>query len=153
MITSTRYFGEIEYEESDILLLPDGLFGFEDEKEYILIHLEDNNSSFLCMQSLNDEKLAFILTNPFHFLPDYNPELSKEDTKALKLSEDTPVSFYALCVLHEVINDSTMNLKCPIIINLTTRQARQVILENPSYQFKHCFKDMKSPEKKEGDHC
>lgn len=153
MTTNTRYFGEIDYEENDILYLPDGLFGFENEKKYILIQLEDDNSSFLCMQSLYDENLAFILTNPFHFLPEYNPELLKEDIEALDLLEDTPVSFYVLCVLREKLDESTMNLKCPIIINLTNRHARQVILENPSYQFKHFFKDMKNQEQRGEEHC
>lgn len=151
MNANTRYFGEISYEKSDILCLSQGLFGFEKDKEYLLIHMEDGNHSFLCMQSLHDENLAFIIIDPFQFFPDYHPLLSAEDMNALDLSDDSEVSFYALCVLHENIAESTMNLKCPIVINPATRQARQVILEDPAYQFKHFFKEAR--QKKEGDPC
>lgn len=152
MNANTRYFGEVSYEKSDILLLPQGLFGFEQDKEYLLIHLEDDNDAFLCMQSLHDENLAFIITNPFHFFPDYHPVIAPEDMEALGLTDNSDVSFYTLCVLQEVITESTMNLKCPIVINPSTRRARQVILEDPAYQFKHYFKDA-AHQTKEGDSC
>lgn len=147
---NTRYFGVIDYEKEDILYLPKGLFGFEDQTEYLLIRIEDNNNLLLCMQSLQDENLAFILTNPFHFDPDYQPTLSRDDMDALNLNEHSEITFYVLCVIHETISESTMNLKCPIAINPETRQARQIILEDPSYTFKHPFGEFSQQVKEDG---
>ncbi|MEG0689031.1 MAG: flagellar assembly protein FliW [Hungatella sp.] len=140
MNTNTRYFGDITYEEKDILHLPDGLFGFEKEKQYVLIHFEEGDSSLLCLQSLQEESLAFVLTDPFWMKPDYDPQLSKDDMEFLQLSTDSVVSFYAICVIHEPLEDSTMNLMCPIAINPVTRRAKQVVLDNTAYTFRHPFR-------------
>lgn len=152
MKAQTRYFGTINYEKEDILYFPNGLFGFENQTNYLLIRIEDDNNLLLCMQSLEDTHLTFILTNPFHYLPDYSPKLMKEDLEALELSDNSSVTFYAICVIHEDIKNSTINLKCPIAINPVTRVARQIILEDSSYTFRHSLKEL-SNSQKEGISC
>ena len=44
MKLQTKYFGEIEYEESEILTFPVGLFGFEEEHQFLLLPFEDRKS-------------------------------------------------------------------------------------------------------------
>lgn len=143
----TKYFGEITYEKKDILYFPNGLFGFEHEKNFILIHFEDDDDTLLCMQSLQEESLAFILMNPFHLLPGYSPELTEEDMAALSLSDNSAMSYYVICVIHDHAGDSTVNLKCPVAINPKNRIARQVILDNSSYFFRHTLKELSSRQK------
>lgn len=151
MNTNTKYFGTIDYEEKDMLHIPEGLFGFEQHKDYLLIHFNDDDDSLLCLQSILEESLAFILVNPFYNRPDYQPRLSKEDMGALALSDDSSVSFYTLCVIHDKLEDSTVNLRCPIAINPVTRQARQIVLEDARYTFKHALNPAMM--QKEGKSC
>ena len=40
MRLKTKYFGEIDCPEEDKLFFPDGLFGFEEEKEFFLLPFE-----------------------------------------------------------------------------------------------------------------
>lgn len=152
MKTNTKYFGEITYEAEDILSIPEGLFGFETEKSYLLIHFDENDSALLCLQNLQDEDLAFVLTNPFCIMPDYRPVPAREDMEALGLSDDSEVTFYSICVIHDKLEDCTVNLKCPLVINPETRHARQIILDDTSYTFKHPLKRAVDTEK-EGGHC
>lgn len=152
MRVNTRYFGEINYEAGDILGIPEGLFGFEDEKEYLLIHFTEDSSTLLCLQSLQVEELAFVLMSPFGIMPDYDPVLTKEDIAALGLSEDSEITFYSICVIHDKLEDSTINLRCPIAINPHTRHARQIILDDTSYPFKYPFRQSAAA-LKEGEHC
>ena len=44
----TKYFGEIECREEDKLHFPEGLFGFEEEKEFFLLPFEGGAGSLLC---------------------------------------------------------------------------------------------------------
>lgn len=136
----TKYFGDINYDSKDILRAPAGLFGFEDRTEYLLIHFKENDSALLCLQSLEDENLAFVLTSPFLIIPDYQPELAEEDLKALELTEDSDVTFFAICVIRDDLQNSTVNLRCPIVINHETRAMRQVILDDTSLSFKYPLK-------------
>ncbi len=86
--------------------------------------------------------MSFILMNPFQLYADYAPVLSEEDKKLLSVSQDEDeVSYYVICVIHDSMDDSTVNLKCPIAVNVENREARQVILDNPLYKFRHLIKD------------
>lgn len=135
MNTNTKYFGNIDYEQPDILFLKEGLYGFEDYHSFLLIRFEADNPDLLCLQSLEDESLAFVLVNPFSVQAAYTPRPLAEDMRALELSDDSEVSYYALCVIREPLKESTVNLKCPLLINSLTRNAKQIILED--YPLKH----------------
>lgn len=137
MITNTKYFGSVAYDKQDLIQIPDGIYGFESCRNFLLIHFNPDNANLLCLQSLEDEHLAFVLVNPFTVCQDYNPKLSREDMEALQLTPDSDVTFYAFCVVCEPVDASTVNLKCPLTINPLTRHARQIILDDTAYDYRH----------------
>lgn len=139
MEMNTKYFGKLPYDEKEVLLIPDGLFGFESLKEFVIIRFENDNNVLLCLQSLKEESLAFIIINPNAFLSDYNISLTDEDLYDLNSNKDTSLLFYCICVIQDNITESTANLKCPLIINPATGKGKQVILEDPRYTLKHPF--------------
>ncbi len=96
----------------------------------------------ICLQSVDDPRVSFILMNPFQFYEKYEPELSEEDQKLLKIADsEDKVSYYVISVIHDPMENSTVNLKAPIAVNTETREARQIILDNPLYRFRHPLKD------------
>ena len=76
MKLSTKHFGEIEIDEKNILDFTDGLPGFPDDRQFILI---ENEEPFCWLQSITDGELAFILVDAFKVLPDYNPQVDKTE--------------------------------------------------------------------------
>lgn len=146
MKLNTKYFGEIDYTENDIYHFPNGLLGFDSYKKYLLIYYIPDNPTLMCLQNIEDENLAFILMNPFSLYPDYSPRLSPEDSQRLGLKETSEVTYYAICVIHENISDSTINLKSPLLFNVETRIGAQVLLENQEYTFRHTLKHFSSSE-------
>ena len=134
---TTKYFGTYSYEQQNIILIENGLFGFEQEKEFVLIQLDPNNENVLCLQSLKDTNLAFFVVNPFAFLEEYNPQPSKKELQLIGAKD--MVLFYVICSMTDDIYTSTANLRCPIIINPQNNKALQIILDNPEYQFRHSF--------------
>lgn len=137
MKTATKYFGEIEYEKTDVLSFPKGLFAFEGEKEFLLLPFEGGESALLCLQSLADPDLAFVVMNPFMVNPAYAPVLQKEELKTLGVADSRELCYYVLCVVKSPAAESTLNMKCPVVINDDTRQAMQVILEGDTYGMRH----------------
>ena len=137
MLFQTKYFGEIDCGEEERLSFPDGLFGFEDEKEFLLLPFEGSGGTLLCFQSTATPALAFVAVNPFSYKPDYAPELASLELERLGVSDSRELCYYALCVVREPVADSTVNLRCPIVVNDQTRQALQVILDSRDYGMWH----------------
>ena len=91
MRLKTKYFGEIESLEEDKLHFPDGLFGFEEEKEFFLLPFEGSENSLLCFQSAATPGLAFVAVNPFTLNPNYAPVLTPGELKAMGVDIDPSV--------------------------------------------------------------
>lgn len=151
MRLKTKYFGEIECHEEDRLHFPDGLFGFEEEKEFFLLPFEGSEGNLLCFQSAATPGLAFVAVNPFSLKPDYAPVLTAGELKAMEVERSEDLCFYALCVARSPAADSTVNLRCPVAINDRTRRAAQVILEDGSYHMHHLLSEF--GQKEEGSVC
>lgn len=143
MMIETKYCGQIDCKPEDFIVFPNGLFGFEQEQEFILIRLEDDPNSPFCLQSTHDFQLAFILFDPFQLMPDYAPDISDDDCIRLGNPDPDDLVLYAICTLHEPFADSTVNLRCPIVLNVHTRTALQTILpaEN-GYSFRTRLGDL-----------
>lgn len=125
----SKYFGEIEYEDKDIIRFSTGPFGFEEELEFLILPFDGSRGSMLCLQSIRTPALAFVVLDPFTLMPDYDPVLEEGDLRQFGVKDAGELGFYVLCVVKNPVSDSTVNLKCPLVIHPETRQARQVIMD------------------------
>lgn len=139
METDTKYFSRVTYSAEDVVFFQNGLFGFEDKKKFILIQFENDLDSLVCFQSVENQNLAFIMINPFNFLPSYAPQISPLDLSDVGAQNIGEVAIYTICVIRDDIMESTANLRCPILINADTKKAKQIILDDTSYPFRFPF--------------
>ena len=91
----------------------------------------------LCFQSAAAPQLAFVAMDPFSLRHDYHPALPQGELRSLGAERIEELCFYTLCVVRQPVGESTVNLRCPVVINPRTRQAVQVILESGEYQMHH----------------
>lgn len=141
MKTETKYFGEIEYVDEDILVFDRGLFGFEEERAFLLLPFSGSDKTLLCLQSLATPGLAFVVMDPFALHAAYAPVLQPDELKALGVESSRDLYYYVLCVVKNVVAQSTVNMKCPVAINGETRRAMQVILEDDTYGMRHLLSE------------
>ena len=141
MLFDTKYFGRIDCPEEDKLHFPEGLFGFEEEKEFFLLPFEGSEGTLLCFQSAVTPGLAFVAMDPFSLKPDYAPKLTSRELRQMGVERSEDLCFYTLCVVRNPVGDSTVNLRCPVAINDRTRQAVQVILEEGAYHMHHLLSE------------
>lgn len=142
MEINAKYFGQVSYEKNEAIHIINGLIGFEAYTEYLPIPFHEDNDSLISLQCLEDETLSFILMNPFGLLNDYTPSLSGQDMKELDAETAEDLSYYVICVMRDSVAESTVNLKAPLVVNVRSRQARQVILDQSEYTFRHVIGDM-----------
>ncbi len=119
MKLSTKYFGEIDYGEEDVIRFPEGIFAFEEEKEFVLLPFSGSDGTLLCLQSVATPQLAFVVMNPFALHLEYAPVLQPEELEGLGVKDSRELCYYVLCVVKNPVSTSTVNMKCPVAI--TTR--------------------------------
>lgn len=142
MNVNAKYFGPITYKEKELIHIDNGLIGFESYSDYLPIPFQEGDDSLISLQCLEDEDLSFILMNPFGIYPDYTPELSEQDLRDLGAESINDISFYVISVIRETVAQSTVNLKAPLAVNAINRRAKQIILEQTEYTFRHALGDM-----------
>lgn len=135
MKIKTAYMGEVEINPSQIIKFEHGLPGFEDEKEFIQLPLS-KESVYQVLQSVNTTGLAFIITSPYMVIADYSFILDEAVTQTLDIKSDNEVAVFVVVTLKDTLENSTVNLKAPIVFNIENQKAKQVILEE-DYSIRH----------------
>jgi flagellar assembly factor FliW len=129
MNIETSALGVLVIKDDQIYRFPKGIPGFEQETEFAIIDLEEGPFSYL--QSLKTEELAFLLTDPFVFCPGYEFELPAAEAEELEI--DHAVVVRAIVTLRDKLEESTLNLLAPVVINSDKRIGKQIVLHHSSY--------------------
>ena len=134
---NTSRFGEIEVNENNVVKFENGIPAFEGENEFVILPY-DQESPYYFMQSLKSPELAFLLTNPFLFFPDYTFEIDDETIKELGIKNQENVEYFSMITIpNGSIRYMTANLLAPVVINGDNMRAKQVVLEKSNYTTKH----------------
>ncbi len=136
MKVNTKFFGELEADEKDIISFEDGIPGFPDLKKYLMVY-DDKNEHFNYLQAIDDKSVCFIITSPFFIIPDYSMDISDDSVKKLGIEEDKDVMLYSIVTIPEDIKQMTANMKAPLVVNVKNRKALQEVLDNERYSIKH----------------
>jgi flagellar assembly factor FliW len=135
-IKTTR-FGELEIDDSKSIHFRDGILGFPQNKDFIILEHKPG-SPFLWLQSMDAPDLAFVLTNPFLMKSDYLKDLSSEEESFLKGEGDDEIMVFSIVTIPRgEVEKATVNLMGPIVVESKSRNAKQIILANSGYSHRH----------------
>ena len=129
MLINTKFLGEVEIKETEIITFEHGLPGFPDYKKFILLAL-DADLPLALLQSTEEAAISFVVAYPFAFKDDYVFDLSVEDKSQLQIESETEVLVYSIITLKESFQESTLNLLAPIVINNRTKLGSQIVLQD-----------------------
>lgn len=116
----------------DDLVFADGIPGFPEHRRFQLVDFV-GDSAFQLLQSVDDESMAMIVCSPWTFFPEYAPEIPDVDEEVLELtSSEDAIVFCPVSV--EAPDRAFANLLGPFVVNAKTRQGRQVVLMDSSYE-------------------
>lgn len=137
MKIKTKPFGEIEISQERIIHIEEGIIGFKEVKDYVLLNAGEK-SPFMWLQAVERPDLAFIVIPPTTFCPDYKLEGNKEDLATIGLKEDlAEVAVLAIVVVPDDPSKMTANLQAPVVINSSSWRGKQMITTNPKYTVRH----------------
>ena len=134
MLIQTTRFGPVDIDDSRIIDFPAGLLGFSSYKKFALLQ-PDDNGVFFWLQSTESADLAFVVTDPALWLPDYQANIRKEQMEELGLNETSDAQ--VLVIVNKRDNSLTANLQGPLVVNSSTRRAMQLVLAEKKWSTRH----------------
>lgn len=134
MIVNTTHFGPLDLTDRTVVTFSSGIPGFKEYKSYTVVEVED--SPFLYLQSVELGELVFVAVSPFDFFPDYEFDLTDAVIHELEIKEQSDVIVYNIVTVRGALEEATINLAAPIIINKRTLQAVQFILQDNRYNIR-----------------
>ena len=141
MDIETTRFGNITIEDDKILSFSDGLPGFEDCKQFVLLAAEETGMMHW-LQAVEQPEVSLCVLDVFRGIPDYSPDIPDEVFAELEATESDLVVLSVL-VVPPSITDMTTNLIAPILINHQNNRGKQCILEKGDYSARHrVFSDL-----------
>lgn len=136
MNIKTSRFGEVAVDEDAVISMPEGMLGFSEVTRYVLIQHRDG-SPFLWYQAVDEPNLAFVVVDAFTFFPEYEVVMSTEDVEVLGCDKPGDLAVFLVVVIPDNPEDMTANLRGPLVVNVTNKVAKQVVLTDDKYSPHH----------------
>lgn len=129
---STR-FGEIEVAEDRVVTMTSPIPGFPDSRRFVL-WLQKPDSPLMWLHSLDEADLAFVVMQPAALIPGYQPAIPASVRDELRWSPGDEVEVLVILTIpHGRPHEMTANLLGPIILNVTARMGKQIVLDPAKY--------------------
>jgi flagellar assembly factor FliW len=125
-VVKTRQFGELHVEPHHIFEFAEGLFGFDDLHEFVLI-ADEQSAPLNWLISLEQPEIGFPVLSPKYIDPAYSP--GKE------YANDDRFAFYVIVTLSQ--SGMSVNMKAPVILDCSNLTGKQIILSSDRYQPNH----------------
>lgn len=107
------------------------ILGFPAAQHFTIV---DHHDSLLrTLQCLDDTDLRFLVVPPNVFYPDYAPVVSDQVVEDLEITAASDVLLLVLLSAPDGLATATVNLRAPLVINVRTRRAAQVVLEDQDH--------------------
>jgi flagellar assembly factor FliW len=134
MRVRTTRFGEVEVDAGRLLVFPHGLLGFARYRTFVLLQ-PDARGVFYWLQSIEDPELAFVVTEPTSWRPDYHVPLRAGELAELGLEDAGAAAAFA--IVNRRDGAITANLQGPLVINPATRTGMQIVLSDRQWSTRH----------------
>ena len=122
--------------DESAITFPEGLPGFESETRFVIVRL-DGFEPILFFQAVDDERIRLPVVPAEAVEAGYSLNVDDEDCRLLGFEGPPDVGRDALCLLVLVLADETKpptcNLFAPIVVNVVTRRAKQILQLDSDY--------------------
>lgn len=142
MVITTKLFGDVEVDDNKKITFVNGIIGFPDLVDFLLIHDSESEGGIRWLQSIQEPAFAMPVIDPLVVAPDYNPQIEDELLKPLKIVNEDNVLVIVTITVPSDITKMTVNLKAPIVISGDTRLANQIITDDEQYLVKYPIYDI-----------
>ena len=142
MKVMTTRFGEIEIDQDRIISFSKGVLGFPDNHDFALLQTNDEGN-FFWLQCLERADLAFVISDPMLFVPDYQVSAKNDDLEEIDLKDMKDSQVFI--IVNKIDKTLTGNLQGPLIVNIANHQGCQLVLSEKKYSTRHPLMILEMP--------
>jgi|ERR1700677_1831110 len=123
----------VEKLHSNVISFPLGLPGFPLSREFVMAQ-SPNERPFAWMRSVSDPDLAFAVVDAYAWVKDYSIEVDDSALQEMGSLNPNDYAVYFILRIREEDGRTVLQAKpnAPLLVNIHSRQARQVIVSNNS---------------------
>lgn len=121
-IVKTEQFGDIIVEPHHIFNFSEGVLGFDNLHEYVLI-TDESTAPIRWLISLDEPAIGFPVITPLFIEPSYSAGRDYTDIKRY--------TTFVIITLSK--NGMTANMKAPVVLDVEAQTGKQVILSSDKY--------------------
>lgn len=148
MKIESNYFGTIEVSDDQLIFFESAIPGFEELQKFFVIREETPDSEeddlFCWLHSVENNAVAFALLDVFKVKNDYKPEIEEQYLNQIAYVEGDEIAVYNIANIPEKVDEMTVNLLAPVVLNLSKMKGVQAIVNNEDYSLKHkIFQDIR----------
>jgi flagellar assembly factor FliW len=132
-VTTTR-FGTVTIDARRVITFRRGLLGFPSSTRFCLLDPE-GEGGFYWLQSLDDPALAFVVTDPGLYEPEYAVPIRSEQMQDLSMTRLDEAQVFV--IVNRVGSTVTGNLLGPLVVNTAKKLGSQFILAEKRWQTRH----------------
>ena len=132
----TSRFGALEVPPERLYDFPEGLLGFERVAQFALLE-HPGGGGIEWLQAVSRPSLAFVVTDPRPYFPDYRVPVRREDLAGIGLEDPAEGVVRVILWVPDDPLQATANLQGPVLLNPRTRRGRQLVLDEGPYTTRH----------------
>ncbi|MCG0239905.1 MAG: flagellar assembly protein FliW [Firmicutes bacterium] len=117
-----------------VFAFPEGLIGLPEVRQFVLEPFPGLEGIAWYLKAADGSGLEFLVLNPEPFFPRYRPELPPGDLAALGSPAPEERAILVIATVPEDVRRMTANLRAPVVLNVTRRLGRQVLLAGDEYE-------------------
>lgn len=129
----TRALGKIEIDAALQIFFPEGLFAFEAFRHFALLPTK-SGSTFHWLQSLEEARLAFLITLIPEITQKYRPKINAEHLQIIGADNQNVVEIWGIITVPPGKPENmTINLQGPVLINRAKKLGSQFVSDDPNH--------------------
>jgi len=128
MLIDTDRFGRFDTKDSKVIVFPSGVPGFEELHQFIILEIAQTKPIYW-LQSTENKFVALPVILSFEILDGYYIDIRDAEMENMHVESQNDLLVMNVVVIPENIQDMTVNLAAPIIINAKRGIGKQIIVD------------------------
>jgi len=129
---TTVRFGELQYQDGDVVHLPEGLVGMPELKNWLILDMGDS-AAMRWFQSLDRGDFGFPVTQPDLFQEEYEINLPPSARNRMGNKQEDDLVTLIITTVHPGGTKVTGNLLAPLVVDTETRRGAQVTQDDTKF--------------------
>jgi flagellar assembly factor FliW len=122
-------FGSLEVPVDSVITFDHGIIGFSRYKKFVML---DYREPFSWLHSVEEPSLAFVVIDGAAFGVNYDSAIAFSDPSC-EFREDDEYAVLLVVTFRSPREDSSVNTKAPLFVNIRNRKGIQAIYDSPEY--------------------